>query len=132
MRDTKKILVVRFPAILEYELQRQCVANMRFSWTEQRPHAWALTPGVGPLWISIGRLSGVGALWDCVPRVCGGEGGCAGDGVPLRDVPALSWCGEVSRGETSSLGDIRECGRSKGFPIYIYIYMHTCIYIYNI
>jgi len=28
-------------------------------------------------------LSGVGALWNCVPRVCSGEGGCAGGGVPL-------------------------------------------------
>jgi len=38
----------------------------------------------------IGRLSGVGALWDCVPRVCGGGGGCAGGGVPLAAVPVLS------------------------------------------
>jgi len=35
----------------------------------------------------IGRLRGVGALWDCVPRVCGGEGGCTGGGVPLGAVP---------------------------------------------
>jgi len=48
--------------------------------------------------VSIGRLSGVGALWDCVPRVCDGGGGCAGGGVPLGAVPALSWCGEVSLG----------------------------------
>jgi len=41
-------------------------------------------------------LSGVGALWDCVPRVCGGRGGCAGGGVTLGAVPALSRCGEVS------------------------------------
>jgi len=41
---------------------------------------------------------GVGAPWDCVPRVCGGGGGCAGGGVPLGAVPALSWCGEVSLG----------------------------------
>jgi len=55
--------------------------------------------GLGPLsGVSIGRLSGVGALWDCVPRVCGGGGGCAGGGVPLGAVPALSWCGEVSLG----------------------------------
>jgi len=47
--------------------------------------------------VSIGRLSGVGALWDCVPRVCGGGGG-AGGSVPLGAVPALSWCGEVSLG----------------------------------
>jgi len=40
----------------------------------------------------------VGALWDCVPRDCGGGGGCAGGGVPLGAVPALSWCGEVSLG----------------------------------
>jgi len=32
--------------------------------------------------VSIGRLSEVGALWDFVPRVCGGGGGCAGGGVP--------------------------------------------------
>ena len=44
-----------------------------------------------------GYLSGVGALWDCVPHVCGG-GGCAGGGVPLRAVPELSWCGEVFLG----------------------------------
>ena len=46
----------------------------------------------------LGRLSGVGALWDCVPCVCGGGGGGAGGGVPLGAVPALSWCGEVSLG----------------------------------
>ena len=50
-------------------------------------------PPQGPL-----RLSGVGALWDCVSRVCGGGGGCAGGGVPLGTVPALSWCGDVSLG----------------------------------
>jgi len=44
------------------------------------------------------RSRWVGALWDCVPRVCGGGGGCAGGGVPLGAVPALSWCGEVSLG----------------------------------
>jgi len=43
-------------------------------------------------------LSGIGALWDYVLRVCGGGGGCAGGGVPLGAVPALSWCGEVSLG----------------------------------
>ena len=56
-------------------------------------------------------MSGVGALWDCVPRVCGLEGrgvglcspclwcwgGCAGGGVPLaaggcaRAVAVLVW-----------------------------------------
>jgi len=46
----------------------------------------------------IGRLRGVGALWDCAPCVCGGGGGCAGRGVPLGAVLALSWCGEVSLG----------------------------------
>jgi len=40
----------------------------------------------------------VGVLWDYVPRVCGGGGGCTGGGVPLRAVTALSWCGEVSLG----------------------------------
>jgi len=48
--------------------------------------------------VSIGRLSGVGALWDCVPHVYGGGGGCACSGVPLGVVPVLSWCGEVSQG----------------------------------
>jgi len=41
-----------------------------------------------------------GALWDCVLRVGGGGGGCAGGGVPLGAVPVLSWCGGVSRGYT--------------------------------
>jgi len=45
---------------------------------------------------------GVGALWDCVPRICGGGGGCAGGGVPLGAVPVLSWCGEVSLGSKQS------------------------------
>jgi len=43
-------------------------------------------------------MSGVGALWDCVPRVCGGGGACAGSGMPLGAVPMLLWCGEVSLG----------------------------------
>ena len=50
----------------------------------------------GRVEVSICRLSGVGALWECVPRVCSGGGGCAGGGVPLGAVPVLSWCGEVS------------------------------------
>jgi len=57
--------------------------------------------GLGlPSEVSIGltRLSRVGPLWDCASRVCGGWGGCAGGGVPLGAVPALSWCGEVSLG----------------------------------
>jgi len=56
---------------------------------------------MGPLsGVSTGRLSGSGVLWDCVPRVCGGGGGCAGGGVPPGAVLALSWCGcgEVSLG----------------------------------
>jgi len=58
--------------------------------------------GLGPpSEASIGRLSGVDALWDCVPRVCGGGGGCAGGGVPVGAVPALSWWGGVSRGVTN-------------------------------
>jgi len=51
-----------------------------------------------PSRVRIGRLSGVGALWDCVHRVCGGGGGCVGGGVTLGAVLALSWCGEVSLG----------------------------------
>ena len=41
---------------------------------------------------------GLGALWDCVPRVCGGGGGYAGGGVPSRVVFALSWCGRFLLG----------------------------------
>ena len=52
--------------------------------------------------MSIGRLSGVGALWDYVPHVCGGGGGCAGGGVPLGAVPVLSRCGEGSFGGIQS------------------------------
>jgi len=37
-------------------------------------------------------------VWDCVPRVCGGGAGCAGGGVPLETVLALSWFEEVSLG----------------------------------
>ena len=44
--------------------------------------------------LTIGRLSGVGALWDCVSRVCGGRGGCAGGGVPLGAGPC---CPDVGR-----------------------------------
>jgi len=39
-------------------------------------------------------LSGVGALCDCVSRVCGGGGGCAGSGVPLGAGPC---CPDVGR-----------------------------------
>jgi len=54
-----------------------------------------LTLGLGPpSGVSIGRLSGVGALWDCDSRVCGGGGGCAGGGVPLG---AGSCCPDVGR-----------------------------------
>jgi len=63
--------------------------------------------GTPPL---IGRLSGVGALWDCVSRVCDGGGGCAGGGVPLGAVPVLSWCGEVS------LGGIQSSSSMYGSP----------------
>jgi len=63
-------------------------------------------PGLSPpLGVSIGHLSGVGALWDYVPRACGGGGGCAGGGVPLVGaVAALSWCGDVSLGGRQILG----------------------------
>jgi len=54
----------------------------------------------------IGRLSGAGALWDCVP--CVGGGGCAGGGVPLGlgAMPAMSYwlvgVGVGSVGDNSS------------------------------
>jgi len=54
-----------------------------------------LTLGLGPpSGVRIGCLSGVGALWDCVSRVCGGGGGCAGGGVPLGAGPC---CPDVGR-----------------------------------
>ena len=72
-----------------------------------RPASTCLStdPRPGPSFAGEHRpLTGVGALWDCVPRVCGGGGGCAGGGVPLGAVPVLSWCGEVFlRGIQSSL-----------------------------
>jgi len=42
------------------------------------------------------RPSGVGVLWDCGFRVCGGGGGCVGGGVPLGAVAAPSCYVEVS------------------------------------
>jgi len=75
------------------------LANPYGSLPDQRPRANALTLHLGPpSGVNLGRLVGVGALWGGVPRVCGGGGGCAGGGVPLGAVPALSWCGEVSLG----------------------------------
>ena len=59
-------------------------------------------------------MSGVGAPWDCVSRVCGGGGGCAGGGVPLGAVPALSWCGEVSL--EGILITVRQIPRNLGEP----------------
>ena len=50
-------------------------------------------------------MGGIGALWDCVPRVCGGGGGCAGGSVPLGAVPVLSWCGGVSLGVNNHHGE---------------------------
>jgi len=50
------------------------------------------------LGVSIGRLSGIDALWDCVPSVWGGGGGCAGGGVPPGAVFSLSWGEEVFLG----------------------------------
>jgi len=47
--------------------------------------------------VNVGRLS---ALWDCVPRVCSGGGGCAGGGVvPPGAVPGGRVCVGGVRGE---------------------------------
>ena len=52
--------------------------------------SWVFTRS--SLGVSLGHLTGVGALWGCVPRVCVGGGVCAGGGVSLWAVPSLSWC----------------------------------------
>ena len=52
-----------------------------------------------PFGVSIGRLSGVGALWNCVPRVCGGGGGCASGGVPLGAGPCCPGVGRCLGGK---------------------------------
>jgi len=75
------------------------------------------TPSVPLSGVSIGRLSGVGALWDCVPRVCGGGGGCAGGGVPLGAVLALSWCGEVPLGDRKAVVGCK-IPRKENSPIF--------------
>jgi len=72
-------------------------------------------------------LGWVGALWDCVPRVCGGGGGCAGGGVPLGAVPALSWNGEVSLGVYISLYTILFCFKALSWESIILVCLHpTC------
>ena len=59
-----------------------------------------LTLGLGPLsGVSIDRLYGVGALWDCVPRVCGGGGGRRRYAAGGCARAVLVW-GGVSRGYT--------------------------------
>ena len=55
----------------------------------------------------------IGVLWDCVPRVRGGGGGCAGGDVPLWAVPVLSWRGEVSLGGKQP--SLRERGPDTSF-----------------
>ena len=67
------------------------------------------------------RELAVGALWDCVLRVCGGGGGCAGVPAAVCGVPlgAGPWCcpdvdgevGGVSRGYTIIIE--RERGRRQ-------------------
>ena len=86
------------------------------------------------------------ALWDCVPRVCGGGGGCAGGGVPLRAVPALSWCGEVSLGGkhiiiykpiysgigfTSAAKSRRASSSNSAAFLSLSVYIYTYIYIHK-
>jgi len=69
----------------------------------------APTLGLGPLsGAGIGRLSGTGALWDCVPPVSVVVG-AAGGGAPLglRGVLALSWCVELH--VTAVIGVLNEC-----------------------
>jgi len=74
-------------------------------WTDQRPRAsstcLSADPGPGPSFRGehMCRLSGVGALLDCVPRVCGGGGGgCAGGGAAGGCARAVLVWGGVSGG----------------------------------
>jgi len=55
------------------------------------PLTLTLNPGPGPSFGGEHRQFEWGrrAVGLC-PRVCGGDGGCAGGGVPLEAVPALS------------------------------------------
>jgi len=85
-----------------------------------------LTLGLGPpSGVSIGRLSGVGALWDCVSHVCGGGGGCAGGGVPLGAGPCCPDVGRCLSGvniiidaELRTAGRrLPTCGRSKRLDV---------------
>jgi len=79
---------------------------------------------------------GVGALRDYVPRVCGGGGGCAGGGVPLEAVLALSWWGKVSIGDihiiivfvVSPSGGCS--GPWSGLRVRLLVYTYIQIYVY--
>jgi len=87
-----------------------------------------LTLGLGPpSGVSIGRLSGVGALWDCVSRVCGGGGGCAGGGVPLGAGPCCPDVGRCLSGVNIIIitGSRRIATEEKGN---LYYYSHQLLY----
>jgi len=108
---------------------------------DQRPRDKALTLGMGPpSGASIGRLSGVGALWDCVLLVCGGGGGCAGGDVPLGAGPC---CPDVGRclsevynhhhqqTEKEKMHAVGAYSALRGgdSPVCMYIYIFVCICI---
>jgi len=82
-------------------------------------HPKRLALGLGPpSGVSIGRLSVVGALWDCVSRVSGGGGGCAGGGVPLGSGPCCLDVGRCLSGVNIIITDT-------------YIHMYVGVYIYR-
>jgi len=75
--------------------------------------------GLGPpSGASTGRLSGVGALWDCVLRVCDGGGGCAGGNVPLGAGPC---CPDVGRCLSGVYNHLNPSATGGGGVLVMYI-----------
>jgi len=92
-------IYVAFRFVVPYRLCKPAARSTGVEQERWRASCAAPPPSVSCRVGSVaGGALGVGALWDCVPRVCSGGGGCASGGVPLGAVPVLSWCGEVSLG----------------------------------
>jgi len=103
---------------LSTSLCRRCSSTWPLTQTPQRlgtersrRRAWVSFWGV-----SIGRLSGDGALWDCVPRVCSGGGfGLTRTSYIYMSIH-ISICIYIYI--------------YRYIYIYIYIYIYMCVYIY--